>query len=179
MNKKWNKWIFTLCCLVPCMANAETNVGSTKYIPLTVTVLPSSCKIETNKDKINVPLGAFGNNTLTTVGKVFGGNTFEVSLVDCNVGIIGTIMTLSGTADPDTPELLRLSNPDSDDTAKGVAVLIKDDADNIIPINSQTALLALQPGPNKFTFKLAYQVTKVPVDAGKADAVLYLDMAYQ
>lgn len=178
MNKKWNKYFLALCCLLPYMANAA-NVGSTKYIPLTVTVLPSSCKIETNKDKISVQLGTYGNNTLTTVGKVFGGNTFEVSLVDCNDGIIGTIMKLSGTADPDSPGLLRLSNPSSNDTAKGVAILIKDGSDNIIPINSQTALLALQPGGNKFTFKLAYQVTKVPVDAGKADAVLYLDMAYQ
>lgn len=178
MNKKWNKWILALCCLLPSVTNAA-DVGDTKYIAITGTIIPSSCKIETNKDKINVPLGTFGNNSLTTVGKVFGGNTFEVSLVDCNAGIIGTVMTLSGTADPDTTGLLGLSNPDSDDTAKGVAVLIKDDADNIIPINSQTALLALQPNANKFKFKLAYQVTKVPVTAGKADAVLYLDMAYQ
>ncbi|KAA0261286.1 MAG: fimbrial protein [Hafnia alvei] len=177
MNKRWKTWFFVLSCILSTSANA-VDLSSTPIV-LILPILPSSCKVETNKDNISVSLGTFGNNSLTSVGKVFGGGTFVLSLVDCNKGIIGTVVTLSGTADPDTPGLLRLSNPDSVDTAKGVAVLIKDDADNIIPINSKTALLPLQEGSNKFTFKVAYQVTQVPVDAGKADAVLYLDMAYQ
>lgn len=177
MNKHWKGWFFVLSCILSTGSNA-VDLSSTPML-LTINALPSSCKVETNKDSINVSLGTFGNNALTTVGKVFGESTFVLSLVDCNKGIIGTVVTLSGTADPNTPGLLRLSNPDSIDTAKGVAVLIKDGADNIIPINSKTGLLPLQEGSNKFTFKLSYQVTQVPVDAGKADAVLYLDMAYQ
>lgn len=178
MQNKWNKWIFTLACLLPFMANAIT-VGS-NYLMIFVPILPSSCTIATGKSNLDVNLGTVTNNTLTTVGQIITpGKSFDISLTGCNSGIIGTVMTFSGATDNDQPSLLALSNPDAADTAKGLAIRLSDKANNVIDINKKMALYPLLPGDNTITFNLAYQVTKVPVTAGNANSVLYLDLTYQ
>lgn len=179
MKFKGNEWIFIFSCIFPLTASAA-NVGLTT-INITGSILPSSCTIATGKNNLNVYMGSFGNNTLTAVGQVVAASkqSFDVSLTGCNDGIIGTVMTFSGSADTDEPALLALSSPDADGTAKGLAIRLSDNADNVIDINKAMALQPLVPGDNTITFNLAYQVTKVPVTAGDANAVLYLDLAYQ
>lgn len=178
MKFKPNKWILIFSCIFTLTANAAI-VGQTT-INITGSILPSSCTISTGKSNLDVYMGTFANNTLTAVGQVLTPKkSFDVSLTGCNDGIIGTVMTFSGTADNDEPTLLALSSPDADGTAKGLAIRLSDNADNVIDINKAMALQPLVPGDNTITFNLAYQVTKVPVAAGDANAVLYLDLTYQ
>lgn len=180
MKYQWKKWIYIITCALPFSAHAAY-VGQS-YLLISGTILASSCTVATDKSNLDVEIGTFANNTMTTVGQVLkngSSGTFNVSLSGCNQGIIGTVVTLSGAADKDNPTLLSLSNPDADDTAKGLAIQLRDKADNIISINGKSALQPLLPGDNTLTFKLAYQVTKVPVYAGNANSVLYLDMVYQ
>jgi len=175
---QWQKWTFIAGCLFPFTAVAGP-VGSA-VIAVEGNILPSSCTIATGKDTLDVNLGPYANNTLTTVGKVLRpGKSFDVSLTGCNAGIIGTVMTFSGAPDSDEPTLLALSNPDAEDSAKGLAIRLSDSADNLIEINKKMAMQPLVPGDNTITFNLAYKITKVPVTAGNANAVLYLDLAYQ
>lgn len=180
MKYRWINGIVLLSCTLSFAANAVL-VGSTT-IYINGTILPSSCIIATGGNTINVNLGSYANNTMKTVGQILNnGNsgTFDISLTGCNDGIIGTVVTLSGTEDKDVPGLLALSNPEAEMTAKGLAIQVKDNKDKLIPVNGKTALYPLLPGDNTLTFKLAYQVTRAPVYAGDANAVLYLDLAYQ
>lgn len=177
MRKLWNLGILALCSVLPVAANAA-EVGSTMIL-VTGTILPSSCNIAAGENKKSINLGTYANNALTTVGKVLTSKDLTVSLTGCNTGIVGTVVTFSGDADKDVPALLALSNPDATDTVQGLAVQISDSGGNIIPVNGQSSLQTLSPGNNTLKFKLAYKVTKIPVTPGNANAVLYMDMAYQ
>lgn len=180
MKYHWAIFIFLLGCLLPYTAGAV--IVGTSYIFITGVINPSSCTINTSKSTSTVAMGTYANNTMTAVGHVFSDKKkpITISLTGCNPGIIGTVVKLSGAADKDNPTLLALSNPDADDTAKGVAIQLTDQAGNIIPVNGKSTLQKLVAGDNNvLTFYLAYQVTKIPVTAGNANSVLYLDMAYQ
>lgn len=179
MKYPWKKLMLILVFILPCTSNALVPVGST-VINITGTVTPSSCTIASGKSTLNVNLGSFGTNTLTTVGKKTATTKFTVSLTGCTQGITGGAVYASGTSDPDNPLLLRLSNPTSDDTAKGVGIELTDSQGTVITVNSAlNNMQLLHSGSNEFNLYLGYVVTKLPVIAGKANAVLYLDMYYQ
>lgn len=180
MKYKWNIGFFILSSLFPYAGYANVVYNGSTPINIRGTILPSSCTVAKKSQAQNINLGSYANNTLTTVGKVLTTRTLSISLTGCNEGIIGTVVTLSGEPDLDDPTLLALSNPDADDTVKGLAIQIRDNADNLIPINGQSLQQKLVSGDsNVLTFKLAYKVTKLPVTVGNANSVLFLDLAYQ
>lgn len=171
--------MLALCCVLPFAAQA-VEVGST-MVYLQGTILPSSCNIAAGNNKKSINMGTYANNSalLNTVGKVLTSKDLSISLTGCNTGIIGTVVTFSGDTSLDDPTLLALTDPDSPETVQGLAVRISDKDGNVIPVNGESILQTLTPGNNTLKFKLAYQVTKIPVTAGTANAVLYMDMAYQ
>lgn len=182
MKYKWNIGFIILSSLFPYAGYANVVYNGSTPINIRGTILPSSCTVAKKSQAQNINLGSYANNTLTTVGKVLTTRTLSISLTGCNEGIIGTVVTLSGEPDLDDPTLLALSNPDADadDTVKGLAIQIRDNADNLIPINGQSLQQKLVSGDsNVLTFKLAYKVTKLPVTVGNANSVLFLDLAYQ
>lgn len=181
MRPSWKVIVLILSCVLPVAGICNQVVVSQIGIMITGEILPSSCTINTSKSTSTVAMGYYPSNTMTAIGKVFSEKKKPISifLTGCNPGIIGTVVTLSGAQDGDDPTLLALSNPQADDTAKGVAIQLSDDAGNIIPVNKASVLQKLVAGDNTVKFYLAYEVTKVPVTAGNANSVLYLDMVYQ
>ncbi|NLS52105.1 fimbrial protein [Hafnia alvei] len=180
MKNKWNIGFFILSSLLPYAGYANIVYNGSTPINIRGTILPSSCTIAKKSQAQSINLGSYANNTLTAVGKILTTRTLSISLTGCNDGIIGTVVTLTGDQDQDDNTLLALSNPEAEGTVKGLAIQIRDNADNTIPINSQSLQQKLVAGDsNVLTFKLAYKVTKLPVTVGDANSVLYLDLAYQ
>lgn len=177
MKYKWHMGIFILICILPCAVFATT-LGSWT-ITISGAIMASSCTVADKSKTQSIDLGSYPNNSLKTVGQILTSKDLKISLTGCNDGIIGTVVTLSGAPDINDPTLLALSNPDADETAKGLAIQLKDKADNIIPVNGKSAQQKLVAGDNEITFKLAYKVTALPVTVGNANSVMYLDLAYQ
>lgn len=180
MRYQWIKLFFILACASSYTVNADTTVGSST-ITITGVITPSSCSITTGQNKLSVDFGSVPNNTATAVGKILKTKDFVISLDGCNQGIIGTQILASGTSDLTNPDYLRLSSPTSSSTAQGIAIKLSDAAGKTITIGAFLSdLQPLHPGDgNKITLNLSYIVTSLPVTAGAANAVLYLDMYYQ
>lgn len=180
MRYQWRKLFFILACACSYTVNADTTVGSSN-ITITGSITPSSCSIATGNNNLSVDFESVPNNTATTVGKILKTKEFVISLDGCNQGIIGTQLFASGTSETTNLDYLRLSNPTSSTTAQGIAVKLTDTAGKTIAIGAGLSdLQPLHPGDgNKITLNLSYIVTKLPVTAGDANAVLYLDMYYQ
>lgn len=181
MKPAWKTIVLILSCVLPVAGNCNQVVVNSTAIVISGQILPSSCTVNTSKSTSTVAMGNYPNNVMTAVGKVFSQQKkpINISLTGCNPGITGTVVTLSGATDKDDPTLLALSNPEADDTAKGLAIQLSDEAGKIISVNEASELQKLVTGDNTVKFYLAYEVTKVPVTAGNANSVLYLDMVYQ
>lgn len=180
MKYLWTTLLFVFICMSPNISNALTLVGS-QSINMVVTIVAGSCSISSGSKSLNVDFKNVPNNTATAVGKVIKTVPFKISFSGCNEGIWGTQIAASGTSDPSNLDYLSLSNPKSASTAQGIAIKLSDLAGKTIGIGSYPSdLQRLYPGDNNvLELQLSYIVTKLPVVAGNANAVLYLDMYYQ
>lgn len=166
-----------LVAIVLCHSTIATAHDGT--VNITGSILAASCTVAASDATKSVPIGDYSSGSLTTVGQKTAFKTFSITLQNCSAGIAGTRVTVTGQADSNNTDLLALSNPGAAGTATGVAVLVTDSTGNTIKINNASALQTLSSGTNTVGFQLAYEVTKTPVGAGDASAVMYLDFAYQ
>lgn len=151
----------------------------TPNLIITGTVTTDSCVVDTDSQNLKVPLGEVVTGQFVRAGDTsLPGSTFVIKLTDCDAGVKGAMITFSGNADPDNPDLLQISQTADSATGIGVAVIDRATGDNV-PLGKATATAALTTGENTLSYTLLYQATRDTVTAGSANAVMYFDIAYQ
>ena len=159
-----------LTIFAPALATANDT------ITLNGTIVAPSCDISTTEATQNISLGVVPANSLTSIGQLSAPVPFSIHLTNCNYP--STLMwTYTGTAD-DSGNNLALT--DAADVAKGINVGIYSDASGSTPVNlNSQQSIALTTDSHTLDTWLAYKVTSLPVSAGSANAILYIDFAYQ
>lgn len=150
----------------------------TPNLIITGTVTTDSCVVDTDSQNLKVPLGEVVTGRFVRAGDTSPGQTFVITLTDCDEGVKGAMITFSGNADPDNPDLLQISQ--AADSASGIGVEVMDETTGgAIALGKATATRTLTAGENTLPYQLRYKATLDTVTAGSANAVMYFDIAYQ
>lgn len=165
--------------LVPLFGYAETLEGSVD-IEISGNILARTCDIAAADVTKNVDLHEHDRRVFSQVGDTSPTESFTIQLENCAVNPNDTnnvYMAFSGQSASDT-ELLALNNVGTDGVAGGIAVEILNSNNQRIPLNSEQTY-PISAGDNPYTFGLRYSAIAVPVTAGDANAVLYIDLRYE
>lgn len=165
--------------LVSLFSHAEIQEGSVD-IEISGNILARTCDIATADATKNVDLHEHDRRAFSQVGDTSPTESFTIQLENCVVKPNDTnsvYMTFSGQPASDA-ELLALSHAGNDGVAGGIAVEILNSGNQRIPLNSEQTY-PISAGDNLYTFGLRYSAIAVPVTAGDANAVLYIDLRYE
>ncbi len=173
--------LFTYFCLilVSFFSHAEELEGSVD-IEISGNILARTCDIATADVAKNVDLHEHDRRAFSQVGDTSPTESFTIQLENCVVKPNETnsvYMTFSGQSASDA-DLLALSHAGNNGVAKGIAVEILNSGKQRIPLNSEQTY-PINAGDNLYTFGLRYSAISVPVTAGDANAVLYIDLRYE
>jgi len=148
-------------------------------INITAKVIKTTCSISSISTDFIVNMK---NSNLRgqSVGVPFGKVPFNVFLDNCPKGINFAHVTFKGESDNVMPNLLKVSE-DDEASAKGIAIALYDDKENIIDISKNINIFDINHDINNYTFNFsaAYMKTNEIASPGKVVAVAYFDIIYE
>ncbi|MNB67863.1 putative fimbrial-like protein YcbV precursor [compost metagenome] len=129
---RWVAIIFLNAALtLPALAHDVTVNLTGKVTRATCTV--SSDSIDKSVLLGYIPLKAFARYPMSSAPV-----EFTINLENCGAVSSGVQVTFSGTPDDFVPDYFKLSNDGSENSARGIAVEIMDDAKKIIPVGGES-----------------------------------------
>jgi len=139
-------------------------------------VISPSCTIDAGSTDIPVSLGTVAATTFIKAGDRASPTLFPIKLGSCPSGTRAASVTFDGTADDTDTTLLALD----DGGAVGVAIELADITGKKIDIKKASDWYGLvTSGDNILTFQARYVATRIPVEAGKANATAQFTVNYQ
>lgn len=140
-----------------------------------IAVNVKGCTITT--PNVNVKMEPLLKKQFTGPGSLSPKNNFSIG-AQCDSGIL-PVMTFNSSGSGDDGSVFSLSNPNSEDSAKGLAVRLS--YGDTVAQNGQPVALAatVNEGLNNFPFSAQYIQTQESVVAGKADATITFTLSYK
>lgn len=153
------------------MNTAEAADKTTANMTLTYTYVAPACTLSTTDATSTVPMGVWSLQRFTSVGYTTDPVTFHLYLT-CNQEFPnGVEIKFSGVADSNDPTVLALSNAGDSSVAQGIGIVIYDDDNNVVPLNSDSKAYAVSMSDtNDLLFKAAYKMVASSVTAGIANS---------
>lgn len=146
---------------------------------LSVNILNNTCTVDANLGTVD--MGNFGLRDIRNHGGVSKTIPFTVELKDCGVFAKSANVSLQGVTIVNEPNVLALSNPNSESTAKNIGLQILDENDDVLHINESTSYYTyeLTPGSDSvLKFGARYHLSGNNAAAGKADSEVTVLFSY-
>lgn len=153
---------------------ATNNVGAADSVganfTVTYTYVAPACAVSTSDSNV-VPMGIWDLHRFSSVGTTTDPVTFHIMLT-CNQDFAnGVTIKFSGVSASQDSTVLALTTTSSEGVAQGVGIVIYDDENNVVPLNTDSKAYAVTKGTNNdLQFKASYKVLSFPVTAGLANA---------
>lgn len=146
---------------------------------LSVNILNNTCTVDANLGTVD--MGTFGLRDIRNHGGVSKTIPFLVKLKECGVFAKSANVSLQGVTMVDEPNVLALSNPNDESTAKNIGLQILDENDDVLHINESTSFYTyeLTPGSDSvLKFGARYYLSGNNAAAGKADSEVTVLFSY-
>lgn len=152
------------------IGGANASDTATAYMTVTYTEVAPACTFMPDYSTSTVLMGTWSLQDFTSVGYTTEPVSFHLAL-RCNQDFPdGIEIKFSGATDSNDPTVLALSNANSSGVAQGIGVVIYDDENNVVPLDSDSKAYTAASGNNDLLFKAAYKSVSSTVTAGVANA---------
>lgn len=133
-------------------------------------VWSNSCEIAIGSQNFTVDLGANASKNFLDLNRRGPKKSFNIILSRCGETAKGAYLSFNGQQDPFNHDLLKLNN--EPESATGVAIMITDINDTLLPINKNRAIMVeLQPSvSNVINLNAELVSVRLPITMGKFTA---------
>jgi major type 1 subunit fimbrin (pilin) len=150
--------------------------GESGTINFTGKVLASTCTLDSQSLQVSMgTVAADYYGKANTLGRPV---PFQVKLSHCDSALKGVKVEFDGTADSKKLDYLSVGQGGETD-AKGIAIELLDDADQVVPINSVSKEYGLSAGNNALDFKARYVSIDDKVTPGDANGSAQFFLQYR
>ncbi|WP_392565459.1 fimbrial protein [Utexia brackfieldae] len=139
-----------------------------------------SCDVNSDSLSQSIVFDDISSGSMSKIGNVTDSKKVTINL-DCYLTVNQLSFMFSGQADNTDSTLLKVTGSGTDEVAKGLAVeVLKESIRQRYNLNVKTAYGSGITGSTyAFDFYVRYRTVSLPVTAGDASAVLFLDMYYE
>lgn len=146
-------------------------------------ILQQSCNVKSSDLTKNVIFDDINPQDFVSIGSTTASTKVSISLENCTGNVNNMSYMFSGNSDDSNAGLLKImGKPDisPEGVATGLAIEILDMNKKAVPLNQkQTLSQQVTTSSYDFNFYLRYKSTSLPIGAGDASSVLYLDFYYE
>ncbi|QAV23424.1 fimbrial protein [Proteus hauseri] len=164
--------IILLFSFMPIIAEAKTE------IIIKGQVWSNSCEVAVGSQNFTVDLGSNANKSFLDLNRRGPKKSFNIILSRCGETVQGAYLSFNGEQDPSNRDLLKLNSAPA--AATGVAIMITDNNNTLIPINKNRAItVKLQPSvSNVINLNAELVSVRLPVTMGKFTATSNFVLEY-
>lgn len=142
-------------------------------------IIAEACRVEAGDQHMTVNMGQISSNRFHSAGEDANPVPFDIHLQDCSTAVSQHVgVSFRGVVDGKNPDVLSVG--EGPGIATGVGIVLFDNEDQLIPLNSpQGAGRRLYTDPTTLHLVAKFRATGNQVTGGAANAQVWFSLAYQ